>query len=85
MYVSEGFIPALLKSFMEACLIDLLLFYTVHAKLECHLCAVTVRLAFTRLLSPSLPGIRKRVIPLSEQTWIYKQKIGGRNASSEKM
>lgn len=60
---------------MEACVIHLLLFCVVPAKLECHVCAVAVRITVTHSLPYSLPGTRRRIISLSEHTVIYRQKI----------
>lgn len=64
-----------LKSFMEACVISLLLFCMIPEKLECHVCAVAVRITVPHALAYSLPGTRKRIISLSEHALIYRQKI----------
>lgn len=49
---------------MEACVIHLLLFCVIPAKLECRVCAVEVRITVTHSLPYSLPGTRKRIISL---------------------
>lgn len=70
---------------MEAHLISLLLVYRMHAKFECQLRAVTVRITFIHMLFSISPWNKEMGNSLSEQTWIYKAEIGGRNSSSEKM